>query len=427
MLNARRLGVALLLGLASVASAQTPVARETAASVAKAIEDNYFDAGRAADIARELRQRSERGEFDALVDPRDLAAALTAKLEPHDAHFAVHWSSAIEAQAPPTPQQAGPRPPAGPPSLGLREVELLPGNIAYIDLRSFAGFDVEDAKAPARRAIDAALTLAEWSDAIIIDVRLNGGGSPAMVGYLSSAFTPKGADIFNTFHSRQGTLSEAPRVTHPAPRLDVPLYILTSPRTGSAAEAFAYTMKHAGRATVVGEASTGAANPGGELPLGNGFRVFVSNATPINPITKRNWEGDGVQPDIAVPASDALRRAQIEALQKTLAGQSAESAPTATLWALEALQAHGTLAPRPLEAYAGTFGEESVISVVGDHLELRTGLRPARVLRPLPGGDFTFEGDPSTRARFEADAQGRVGSLELRRADGNASRHPRSN
>src|SRR3546814_2621954 len=83
-----------------------------------------------------------------------------------------------------------------------------------------------------------------------------------MVGYLASAFVARGADIFNTFHSRAGTQSEAPADWYDAPRPAVPLYVVVNARTGSAAESFAYTLQQAGRATIVGEASGGAANPG---------------------------------------------------------------------------------------------------------------------------------------------------------------------
>ena len=115
----------------------------------------------------------------------------------------------------------------------MRGVRILPGNIGYLDLAFFAGFDFADRNAPPRVAIDAALALLQWTDAVVIDLRDNGGGSPAMVGYLTSAFTPRGADIYNTFHSRQGTSSEAPLDWHPAPRLDVPLYVLGSSMFGA--------------------------------------------------------------------------------------------------------------------------------------------------------------------------------------------------
>jgi C-terminal processing protease CtpA/Prc len=136
-----------------------------------------------------------------------------------------------------------------------------------------------------------------------------------MVGYLVSAFTPKGANIYNTFRRRDGSDSEAPRDAYAHPRLSVPLYILISAHTGSAAESFAYTLKNAGRATIVGETSGGAANPGGPVNVGNGFSVFVPTGSPISPITNTNWEGTGVVPDVKVAPAAALGAARTLALQ----------------------------------------------------------------------------------------------------------------
>src|SRR3546814_18373422 len=94
-----------------------------------------------------------------------------------------------------------------------------------------------------------------------------------MVGYLASAFVARGADIFNTFHSRAGTQSEAPADWYDAPRPAVPLYVVVNARTGSAAESFAYTLQQAGRATLVGEASGGAANTGATVATREGRAI----------------------------------------------------------------------------------------------------------------------------------------------------------
>jgi hypothetical protein len=407
----------LLFALSAVAQAQAP--RATADAVAQAIEDNYYDAKRGAEIAAQLRAATAKGDFDGSESPLDLATALSAKLAPLDGHFNVRW-------APPSKSSAiGPVRRGPPPTRdhGVRAVRVLPGNIGYIDLAFFAGFNFADTNAPPRVAIDAALALLQWSDAVIIDVRNNGGGSPAMVGYLTSAFTPKGADIYNTFISREGTRSEAPLDWHPAPRLDVPLYVLTSGRTGSAAEALAYTLKNAKRATIVGERSGGAANPGGPVDVGNGFSVFVSDGSPVSPITGRNWEGDGVMPTIDVPANDALRIAQIHALETQLAKSTREDAMTAVRWALEALQAPvkfaGNLAP-----LVGSYGQIH-IAMDADALLLQQGRRPPRNLRALANGEFFVEDDPQRRVGFERDADGKVIALELRFADGNRSRFRR--
>jgi hypothetical protein len=419
------IGFACSLALLAAASHARPP-RDTATAVADAVERNYYDAARGTQIARDLRAAALRGEFDAATDPRDLATALTDVLEPLDGHFQVQW-------APPEAATDAPAARAEPPSVvdtGVRRVEVLPGNLGYLDLAFFAGFEFEDAGAPPRLAIDAALQLLAWSDAVIVDLRNNGGGSPAMVGYLTSAFTPPGADIYNTFHFRSGTRSEAPAKFHPAPRLEVPLYVLVSGRTGSAAEALAYTLKNAGRATVVGERSAGAANPGGMVDAGEGFAVFVSDGSPVSPVTKTNWEGDGVVPDLAVAAPQALHTARIHALQRLLARTSGPAPGVAARWALEALQAEDALRSGgatviELAPFAGTYGELHVVQVDG-RLVLRQGRRPERALLPLPQGGFVDAVDPLRRVAFERDAQGAVVALELQFADGDRRRFRRA-
>lgn len=405
-------------GPGPVAPAERLTPRQAATAIAQAIEDLYFDAAKAKTLADDLRAAAARGEFDRYTDPRELAVVLGNRLNPHDAHFSVVWS----ADAPPARQPGGPGPGAGPnqgpppeyflglkrANYGLRRVEILPGNVGYLDMRQFADIDFDDPNDPARRTIDAALAFVAGTDAVIIDLRDNGGGSPAMVGYLTSAFTPKGADIFNTFHSRRGTQSEAPPISYPTPNLTVPVYILTSGRTGSAAEAFAYTMQSARRAVVVGDASGGAANPGGTVPVGGGFGVFISMGSPINPITKRNWEGSGVAPDIAVPAADALVEAQTRALEGAAKGLQGPFL-TQNRWALEALtpSAFNTdIAP-----YAGAYNGVK-IERHADGLHYVRDRRPHWVLYPMGADLFGVQGDPSRRVRFVREA-GRVVAMEV--------------
>ncbi|UWX04173.1 S41 family peptidase [Pseudoxanthomonas sp. NC8] len=346
-----------------------------------------------------------------------LATALTTRLKAEDRHFNVRW-----AQAPAAGRASrGPAEDPAQTNFGVRRVEVLPGNVGYLDMGYFADFDFADAQAPARQAIDAALQLLGHADALVIDLRDNGGGSPAMVGYLASAFVAPGADIYNTFHSREGTESEAPATPHAAPRTQVPLYVLTSGRTGSAAEAFAYTLKNARRATVVGEASAGAANPGQPFRLDDGYSVFVSTGSPVSPVTGRNWEGSGVQPDVEVPASDASARAQ----QLALATLVERGAGTAARWSLEALSARPA-APTTTDraAQAGQYGVVA-IEGVGDALQLRQGRRPPLQLRPLAADLYFFDGNPTRRVRFERAPAGDVVALEVQMADGNVARYMR--
>src|SRR3546814_1164621 len=104
------------------------------------------------------------------------------------------------------------------PENGMRSCEVLAGSIGVLGLRGFADFEFGRDDQPARKAIDAALRQFAHADAVVFDLRGNRGGSPAMVGYLASAFAARGAAIFNTFHSRAGTQSEAPADRSDAPR-----------------------------------------------------------------------------------------------------------------------------------------------------------------------------------------------------------------
>lgn len=210
--------IAALLLAATPALAQqaeAPAApRVVVGQVAAAIRQTYFDPARAETIAAALEAESAAGRYDSLTDPRDLEAALSARLEPYDRHFSVgRPTSPSSSQAAPTPASSGLAPVPFPVvaargGQGFRAIEILPGNVGLIDMRFFADF--EGPADPARKQVDAALQLISGADAVIFDLRNNGGGSPAMVGYLVSAFVGPDADVYNRFHSRQGERSEAP-------------------------------------------------------------------------------------------------------------------------------------------------------------------------------------------------------------------------
>ncbi len=424
-----RLKLALTAGLGLLTlAAQSPAAvppRQNVEHVAAAIESGYYDPAKGKAIADDLRAAAAKGQFDALIDPRDLATALTVRLQPLDHHFSVMWSPPATGPAQSAPQGAAGRPgPMVAPgadrigNYGFHRLEMLPEGVAYIDLRGFADIDFADPRDPARRAADTALDFAANADAVILDLRDNGGGAPAMVGYLTSAFTKPDADIYNTFHSREGASSEKPGVYRPGPRLDVPVYILTSGRSASAAEALAYTLQSAGRARTVGEASAGGANPGGLVEVGEGLRVFVSSGSPINPITHRNWEGTGVQPDVPAPAASALRRARMAALEQILAKPGAA---VEARWTLDTLRAEAAPPKVDLAAYAGAFGG-AVVSVQDGRLNLQREHRPAWVLTPLGGDLFTVADDPTRRVRFERDPAGAIIAMEQIYAAGFSAR-----
>jgi hypothetical protein len=248
-------------------------------------------------------------------------------------------------------------------------------------------------------------------------VRRNGGGAPSMVGYLVSAFVAAQADVYNTFYSREDTASERPKIPYPSPRLDVPLYVLTSGRTGSAAEAIAYTLQAAKRAQVVGERSGGAANPGAAFPTPQGYDVFIATGSPRNPITGRNWEGVGVTPDVEVSNERALPRARELALEKILAGPIAGASRTDTQWALEALRAPANVAVKDI---AGEFGAYA-LAVDSGVLYAKVARFPAMKLVPLRQDQFFFEDNTSRRVTLERK-DGQIIAIRIDSADGSQRR-----
>jgi C-terminal processing protease CtpA/Prc len=296
----------------AAAHAEAVEARKHVREIAQVIEARFYDADRGREIAKGLVKDAEQGAFDGIADPQDLSARLTERLRSVDGHFSVKWGEASQpmrrraARGSERPVQV---------EHGFGRVERLDGNVGYIELLEAAHFDFADASSPERRKADAVLADVRGSDAIVFDLRQNAGEPPAMIGYLISAFVSPTANVYNTFHTRDEVFSERPAIPYSHPMLDTPLYVLVGPGTASAAESLAYSLQACGRATIVGEPSAGAANPGLAFSTESGYSVFVATGAPRNPITQGNWEGKGVQPDVRVPAADALREAQQLALR----------------------------------------------------------------------------------------------------------------
>ncbi len=380
--------------------------RQAVRQIAELIQEDFYDAARASRIARDLENAAGSGAFDRLTDPRDLAMVLTHWLEPEDRHFQVSWSTpaAVRAANALPVRMAGRLTDESRVNHGFVEARVLPGGVGYVKIDEFAHFDGPGS--PQQAAADAALNFVANQPSLIIDLRDNGGGSPLMVGYLVQQFVADPKRVANVFKSRKGPdsmeLSPVPQA-HP-PRTDIPLFILVSGRTGSSAEALAYTLQAAGRAVVVGERTGGAANPGSVQRTADGFEIFISFGTPVNPFTGRNWEKVGVKPDIAVSQADALKVAQMRALEAE--GLALPASPARVLETLKAAAA----APRATAGIAGRYGEMAIAERDGG-LRLQLGRRPERTLVPLSADSFALAEEPGARFRVERDAAGQVAAI----------------
>jgi C-terminal processing protease CtpA/Prc len=316
--------LAALLGAAALAaSAQSPATVDAATrarvidNVAAAMTERYVFPDVAQRVAAALRDPAQRRALET-DDAKVFAARLTDALQAltKDKHLRVLHSET------PVPEPAADQRPAAEDiarfkaaeqqrNFGIERVERLPGNIGYIELRSFTTAEW------AGEAIASAMTLVAHTDALIVDLRRNGGGDPATVALMSSYLLDERTHLNSLYFrptnetSQYWTQDWVPGKRFGATK---PVYVLTSGRTFSGAEEFAYNLKNLKRATIVGETTGGGAHPGELRKVGTHFRMFVATGRAISPITKTNWEGTGVAPDIAVKADDALRVAQLNAL-----------------------------------------------------------------------------------------------------------------
>lgn len=277
----------------------------------------------AAKVVAALKEHAAKKDYDGITSAHEFARRVTSDMQSvaNDRHLRMMYGM---------PARLGPSSPEERERMRLERlaadqsrnfafesVQRLAGNVGYLDLRNF--LDVRDAGDTAV----AAMTFLSNCDSIIFDLRKNGGGSPGMIDLLISYLYPRGERVhLNDFRQRNTeereqywTLPWVPGKT----LAGKDVYVLTSNRTFSAAEEFTYDIQTQKRGTIVGEVTGGGANPGGGVPLVDKFGVFIPFGSAYNPITKTNWEGVGVKPDIPVAAEDALKVAHLMALRKLIA------------------------------------------------------------------------------------------------------------
>lgn len=289
-------------------------------SLIKEVNTSYVFPDVAKKIDASLREQQKRGAYNSIHSAQRLSEVLTDELQARskDRHLRVMYSARpIPTSRPttePTPEDAA-RKLATMRSENFRveKIEHLPFNIGYLDVAGFA---------PAKHSaetIAAAMTVLAHTDALIIDMRNNLGGDAAASTLLASYLLDKRTHL-SDFYYREGNRIEQRWSLDvvPGPRYGQKkdVYILTSKDTFSAGEDFTYALKNLKRATVIGETTGGGANAGDVKRLLPNFAMFVPMSRLISPVTRTNWEGVGVTPDVSVCAGDALRTAQVAILKK---------------------------------------------------------------------------------------------------------------
>ena len=272
------------------------------------------DSAAATRAAWTLRANETLGRYRSIGDPEQFATQVTSQLRKAtgDLHLEVAYIRRPLLANPVAfspAQEAHYRAAQLAANCGFTDVRILPNNIGYLKLDMFPEVDV-----CGDTAITAMKTLSR-ADALIIDLRDNSGGSPDMVMFLAGWLFDKPAFFFNP---RENDASHMWTRSHMAGSglADKPLWVLTSSRTYSAAEHFSYNLKMLHRATLVGETTGGATDVGVFHRIDDHFGIGIRESRVRNPYPAPDWAVNGVQPDVRVPAADALETAEKLAAQQ---------------------------------------------------------------------------------------------------------------
>jgi hypothetical protein len=313
-----------------------------------------------------LQEKNQEGAYDALNDFQAFAQTLTRDLRSvvNDGHLRVSYNpdqvKAIRAAGSVSAEEREKQLKARLErerlsNFGYKRLEVLEGGVGYLDLLGFSG-----TRESGETAV-AAMNFLAHCPAVIIDLRHNGGGSPFTIQLLSGYFLGESAHL-NSFAWRgREEIVQFWSLPYVPGRMmaETDLYILTSRRTFSAAEEFTYNLKNLKRATIVGETTGGGAHPGGSRIIDDGFLVWVPQGRAINPITKTNWEGTGIEPHVAVPGEQALDKAHLLALEIIVSRTDDPQRKADLQWVMDALKVKTSPISVPLEVlktYAGSYG-----------------------------------------------------------------------
>ena len=400
-------------------------------SVAVMIDSVYVDGEGAALITAHLRSQLAAGAYDELTDPAALVLRLEEEAQTvhHDGHFGLRVlppaDPAEDAAPDPLDRETWIRRQREA-NFGFAKVEILPGNIGYLKLDMFA--DTEYAAETAA----AAMNYLANTRAVIIDLRENGGGAATMIRFLAGYLFEESTHLINWYQrAKDRTIQSWSADVVPGRRLsDVPVYVLTSRSTFSAAEEFTFDLKHLERATIIGDTTGGGGNTvAGHVFDFDGFRVEsrLPYGHAYDPKTGDGWEGTGVAPHIAVPSAQALLTAHREALVRGLETVEDDQGRVGMEWALAGLESRlhpVTLTRGQLKEYQGSFGPRRVFLEDGVLYYQRED-RPRFALEPM-GKDLFRVGDLEYfRLEFARDAAGRITKVVGHYNNGRQDENPR--
>ena len=318
--------IALFVVLPSAHAADTVTAADQKQVIERIIEqlnDKYPFAEARAKMIEGIRAKEASGAYASIHDGREFARHVTDDLQAFgkDKHVYLDFNPdvmevknvKITELHPPAEAMTELEQQSRHDNYGTPEVRVLDGNIGYVNFKMLAALEF------AADTYAATMRFVSKTDALIFDLRECGGAHsnddvPFLAGYLFE----RPVHLEDIYIGNQKTPTQQWSAAYvPGPLYKKPVYMLTSGATFSGCEAFAYELQAYKRATIVGEHSGGGANPNAALPITEHFVFSTPFAHAENPVTKSNWEGTGVKPDVAVAPELALHQAQILAVTES--------------------------------------------------------------------------------------------------------------
>lgn len=399
-------------------------------STAFLLRKSYIFEDKANEMANLITSNLGSGKYDAIDDPAGFGDRLTADLRSvsHDKHLAVAYAPERVRQIKAAQQDTSAVPIDGREermsNYGFEEVKILSGNVGYLKLNSFS--EAQEGLAVAV----AAMNFLANTDALIIDLTQNGGGSPQMIQLISSYLFDQNMRHLNSFYNREaGQTTQTWTLPFvPGRKLtDKSVYILTSSYTFSAAEEFTYNLKNMERATIVGETTGGGAHPLVIRPLNDNFLIGLPFMRAINPVTNTNWEGTGIEPDLACAASEAFDLAYLTALTRLREAEKDETYRNIFNWSVDGLKSKlepVILSVNEMKTLTGTYGSRVITFENGSLYYQREG-RPRFRMEPMGRDTFSLTGLDNFRLRFIREAD-KVVALEGYSSNGQTSRNEKT-
>jgi len=393
---------------------------EAITNISKILNENYVFPDKANEMGTLIQQKLNSNEYDKISDPMLFSEQLTKDLQSvsKDKHLRVMYNpkEALELSKSSASHKMKEEVDENTIQMmeyenyGFKKIERLNGNIGYIDFRNFYPSQYS------KSTVAAVMGFLANCDAIIIDLRQNGGGDPDGVRLICSYFFDANPVHLNDLYNRPEnkmeefwTLKEVEGKRMP----DVGLYVLTSNYTFSGAEEFAYNLKNLKRATIVGETTGGGAHPGDVMAVNSNYVMFVPNGRAINPITKTNWEGTGVTPDLEVPQDKALEIARMLALENLAKKTTHVEIKNKLEWDIETIKSAinpVSIDETSMTSFTGKYGERNITVENGALYYQRTG-RPKFKMIPMSDNKFMFKEMEAFRIEFVRDANGIINQL----------------